>query len=78
MRCGGNPLTLNRSGTSKGEIRKVWKFAIKDINFKQRTKNFTKMSDAEDWVADQRRARALGENTYATNPKMTVAEFMTG
>jgi integrase len=43
-----------------------------------RTKNFTKRSEAEDWVADQRRARDLGENTYATNPKMTVEEFLVG
>lgn len=63
---------------TKPNGRKVWKAAIKDINGKLRTKNFTKMSEAEDWVADQRRARDLGENTYATNPKMTVAEFMTG
>ena len=58
--------------------RKVWKGAVKDINGKLRTKNFTKLSEAEDWVADQRRARDLGENTYATNPKMTVAEFLVG
>jgi len=63
---------------TKSNGRKVWKAAIKDINGKLRTKNFTKLSEAEDWVADQRRARALGENTYATNPKMTVAEFMMG
>ena len=58
--------------------RKVWKAAIKDINGKLRTKNFLKFSEAEDWIAEQRRARELGENTYATNPNMTVAEFMTG
>lgn len=58
--------------------RKIWKAAIKDINGKLRTKNFTKLSEAEDWVAEQRRARDLGENTYATNPKMTVAEFLVG
>jgi integrase len=63
---------------TKSNGRKVWKAAIKDINGKQRTKNFTKLSEAEDWVADQRRARDLGENTYATNPKMTVAEFLVG
>jgi len=57
---------------------KVWKAAIKDINGKLRTKNFKKLSEAEDWVAEQRRARDLGENTYATNPKMTVAEFLVG
>ena len=58
--------------------RKVWKGAVKDINGKLRTKNFTKRSEAEDWVADQRRARDLGENTYATNPKMTLEEFLIG
>lgn len=63
---------------TKSTGRKVWKAAIKDINGKLRTKNFTKLSEAEDWVAEQRRARELGENTYATNPKMTVGEFMTG
>ena len=63
---------------TKPNGRKVWKAAIKAINGKLRTKNFTKLSEAEDWVADQRRARDLGENTYATNPKMTVAEFMVG
>ena len=63
---------------TKPNGRKVWKAAVKDINGKLRTKNFTKLSEAEDWVADQRRARDLGENTYATNPKMTVAEFMVG
>ena len=63
---------------TKSNGRKVWKAAIKDIKGKLRTKNFTKLSEAEDWVADQRRARDLGENTYATNPKMTVAEFLVG
>jgi integrase len=63
---------------TKSNGRKVWKAAIKDINGKLRTKNFTKFAEAEDWIAEQRRARELGENTYATNPKMTVAEFMTG
>ncbi len=63
---------------AKSNGRKVWKAAIKDINGKLRTKNFTKLSEAEDWVADQRRARDLGENTYATNPKMTVEEFLIG
>ena len=63
---------------TKSNGRKIWKAAIKDINGKLRTKNFMKLSEAEDWVADQRRARDLGENTYATNPKMTVAEFLVG
>jgi len=63
---------------TKSNGRKVWKAAIKDINGKLRTKNFTKYAEAEDWVAEQRRARELGENTYATNPKMSVAEFMIG
>ncbi len=63
---------------TKSNGRKVWKAAIKDINGKLRTKTFSKQSEAEDWVADQRRARDLGENTYATNPKMTVEEFLVG
>lgn len=63
---------------TKSNGRKVWKAAIKDINGRLRTKNFTKFAEAEDWIAEQRRARELGENTYATNPKMTVAEFMSG
>jgi integrase len=63
---------------TKSNGKKVWKAAIKDINGKLRTKNFTKFAEAEDWIAEQRRARELGENTYATNPKMTVGEFMTG
>ena len=63
---------------AKPNGRKVWKAAINDINVKLRTKNFTKQSEAEDWIAEQRRARDLGENTYATNPKMTVAEFLVG
>ncbi len=62
---------------TKSNGRKVWKAAIKDINGKLRTKNFNKFAEAEDWIAEQRRARELGENTYATNPKMTVSEFMT-
>ena len=62
----------------KSNSRKVWKAAIKDVNGKLRTKTFTKQSEAEDWVADQRRARDLGENTYATYPKMTVEEFLMG
>jgi integrase len=63
---------------TKPNGRKVWKAAIKDINGKLRTKNFTKIADAEDWISEQRRARELGENTYAANPKMTVQEFLVG
>ena len=62
----------------KANGRKVWKAAIKDINGTLRTKNFTKIADAEDWISDQIRARELGENTYAANPKMTVKEFLLG
>jgi integrase len=63
---------------TKSNGRRVWKAAIKDINGKLRTKNFTKIADAEDWLGDQRRARELGESTYAANPKMTVQEFLIG
>jgi len=58
--------------------RRVLKASIFDINGKRRVKSFKKKSDAEDWLSDQKRARQHGENTYATNPKMTVAEFMCG
>ena len=58
--------------------RRILKASIFDINGKRRVKTFKKKSDAEDWLSDQKRARQHGENTYATNPKMTVAEFMCG
>ena len=58
--------------------RRTLKASIFDINGKRRVKTFKKKSDAEDWLSDQKRARQYGENTYATNPKMTVAEFMSG
>jgi integrase len=60
--------------TKSGRV--IIKAVIHDINGKRRPKTFTKMEAAEDWLADQRRARDLGENTYATNPKMTVEEFL--
>lgn len=81
-RVSNKPKRANGRGSiyqiTKPNGRTVWKAAIKDINGKLRTKNFTKFAEAEDWIAEQRRARELGENTYATNPKMTVGEFMTG
>jgi hypothetical protein len=48
------------------------KASIFDINGKRRVKTFKKKADAEDWLAEQKRARQFGENTYATNPKMTL------
>lgn len=81
-RVSNKPKRANGRGSiyqiTKPNGRKVWKAAIKDINGQLRTKNFTKFAEAEDWIGEQRRARELGENTYATNPKMTVGEFMTG
>ena len=58
--------------------RRTLKASIYDINGKRRVKTFKKKADAEDWLSEQKRARQFGENTYATNPKMTVAEFMNG
>jgi integrase len=55
-----------------------YKAAIHDINGKRRVKTFKKKSDAEDWLSEQKRARQQGETTYATNPKMTVSEFLYG
>lgn len=52
------------------------KASIYDVNGKRRVKTFKKKADAEDWLADQRRAKHSGQQTYATNPKATVAEFM--
>ena len=56
--------------------RKVYRAAIHDINGKRRTKNFSKRSDAEDWLAQQRQSKTHGLNTYATNPKMTVGVYL--
>ena len=80
------PATKEKRANGRGSIyviplrsgTKRYRAAIYDINGKLRTKNFKKKSEAEDWVAHQRRARDLGENTYAANPKMTVAEFLVG
>jgi len=58
--------------------KRVYRAAIHDINGKRRTKNFNKRSDAEDWLAQQRQSRTHGLNTYATNPKMTVEEYLIG
>ena len=58
--------------------RRVYRAAIHDINGKRRTKNFSKRSDAEDWLAQQRQSKTHGLNTYATNPKMTVGEYLIG
>ena len=78
------PATKEKRANGRGSIYSVfnksgakrYRAAIYDINGKLRVKNFKKKSEAEDWVAEQIRARDFGENTYATNPKMTVAEFM--
>lgn len=53
-----------------------YKAAIHDINGKRRTKTFKKKFEAEDWLSEQKRARQSGESTYATNPKMTVSDFL--
>jgi len=68
--------SIYRAKKSNG--KEVIKAAIHDINGKRRTKNFTRKADAEDWLADQRRAREQGDSTYATNPKMTVGQYLLG
>jgi integrase len=65
------PITL-KSG------RISYRAAIYDVNRKLRTKNFKKLTEAEDWLSEQRRARELGENTYAVNPKMKLSEYLDG
>jgi integrase len=56
--------------------KRSYKAAIHDMNGKRRTKTFKSKTEAEDWLSDQKRSRNAGQNTYANNPKMTVAEFM--
>jgi hypothetical protein len=63
---------------TKANGKKVRKAAINDVNGKRRVKTFKMKADAEDWLAEQRRARELGENTYAANPKMNIADFLDG
>ena len=63
---------------TKANGKKVRKAAINDVNGKRRVKTFKTKADAEDWLAEQRRARELGENTYAANPKMNIADFLDG
>ena len=56
--------------------KKVIKAAISDLTGRRRVKSFKKKSDADEWLADQKRSRNLGNNTYATNPKMTLGEYL--
>lgn len=63
---------------TKANGKKVRKAAINDVNGKRRVKTFKTKAEAEDWLADQRRARELGENTYAAHPKMNIADFLDG
>ena len=63
------PIKLKSGGTR-------YKGAIYDINKKLRTKTFKKKSEAQDWVTQQRQSRDQGLSTYATNPKMTVGEYL--
>ena len=80
------PATKEKRANGRGSIyliplrsgAKRYRAAIYDINGKLRTKNFKKKSEAEDWLSGQRHSREQGEGTYATNPKMNVADFMLG
>ena len=45
---------------TKANGKKVRKAAINDVNGKRRVKTFKTKADAEDWLAEQRRARELG------------------
>jgi len=82
----GNTSGHEKNSNGRGSIYPIklksgatrYRAAIHDINGKRRTKNFKKKAEAEDWLAIQRHSRNHGLNTYATNPKMTVTEFMTG
>ena len=68
---GGNNSGHGKNSNGRGSIYPIklksgatrYRAAIHDINGKRRTKNFKKKAEAEDWIAEQRRASELGENT---------------
>jgi integrase len=82
----GNTSGHEKNSNGRGSIYPIklksgatrYRAAIHDINGKRRTKNFKKKAEAEDWLAMQRQSRNQGLNTYATNPKMTVGDFLLG
>ena len=82
----GNTSGHEKNSNGRGSIYPIklksgatrYRAAIHDINGKRRTKNFKKKAEAEDWLAMQRQSRNHGLNTYATNPKMTVCDFLLG
>jgi integrase len=82
----GNTSGHGKNSNGRGSIYPIklksgatrYRAAIHDINRKRRTKNFKKKAEAEDWLAMQRQSRNHGLNTYATNPKMTVGDYLLG
>lgn len=82
----GNTSDHGKNSNGRGSIYPIklksgatrYRAAIHDINGKRRTKNFKKRAEAEDWLAMQRQSRNHGLNTYATNPKMTVGDYLLG
>lgn len=60
--------------TPKGHVR--YKGSCHDIHGIRRYITCKKKADAELWVADMRRARNSGDSTHASDPKLTVAEFL--
>jgi integrase len=82
----GNTSGHEKNSNGRGSIYPIklksgatrYRAAIHDINGKRRTKNFKKKAEAEDWLAMQRQSRNQGLNTYATNPKMTVGDYLLG
>jgi integrase len=82
----GNTSGHGKNSNGRGSIYPIklksgatrYRAAIHDINGKRRTKNFKKKAEAEDWLAMQRQSRNQGLNTYATNPKMTVGDYLLG
>ena len=80
----GNTSDHEKNSNGRGSIYPIklksgatrYRAAIHDINGKRRTKNFKKKAEAEDWLAMQRQSRNHGLNTYATNPKMTVGDYL--
>jgi integrase len=58
------------------QSKKRWIGAAYDINGKLRRKSCIKKSEAEDFCHEQKKARLLGTSTFATNPKMTLGDFL--
>jgi len=56
--------------------RKRWVASAFDIHNRRHSRFFKRKQDGENWLHEQRVARALGNSTYALDGKATVSEFL--